>query len=85
MRISSPPFLYPCYYGTDVDSSSGLIANNHTIPEICEMIGADSLEFLSVEDALCLAPGIPKDSFCAACFNGNYPTPVPGEANHIYE
>ena len=79
MRISAPPFLYPCYYGTDVDSSSGLIAKNHTIPEICDMIGADSLEFLSVEDALRLAPNIPADGFCAACFNGAYPTKVPSE------
>lgn len=79
MRISSPPFLYPCYYGTDIDSSSGLIAKDHSIPEICEMIGADSLCFLSVDDALHLAPEIPPDHFCAACFNGNYRTPVPSE------
>ncbi|MCR4747101.1 MAG: amidophosphoribosyltransferase [Clostridiales bacterium] len=79
MRISSPPFLYPCFYGTDVDSSSGLIAKSHTVAEISDIIGADSLGFLSMEDALSLAPGIPSDQFCSACFDGVYPTSVPEE------
>ena len=77
MRISSPPFLHPCYYGTDVDSDSGLIATSHTVPEICRLIGADTLGFLSVEDALRLAPSIPGTDLCAACFDGRYPTNVP--------
>ncbi len=77
MRISSPMFLHPCYYGTDVDSDSGLIAREHSIEEICEMIGADSLAFLPVEDALQLVPEIPARDFCAACFDGNYPTEIP--------
>ena len=81
MRISSPMFQYPCYYGTDVDSSSGLIAKSHTASEICELIGADSLGFLSVEDALHLSPTISSDQFCAACFNGIYPTPLPEETD----
>lgn len=81
MRISAPPFLFPCYYGTDVDSSSGLIAKSHTVEEICELIGADSLGFLSVEDALHLAPDIPPEDFCAACFDGDYPTSVPEETD----
>lgn len=81
MRISAPPFLYPCYYGTDVDSDSGLIARSHTVPEICELIGADSLGFLSVEDALRLAPAISGSDFCAACFDGRYPTNVPIETD----
>ena len=80
MRISSPPFLYPCYYGTDVDSDAGLIARSHSVPEICSLIGADSLGFLSVEDALKLAPSIPPDHFCAACFNGSYPTRRPEQS-----
>ncbi|MBQ1451776.1 MAG: amidophosphoribosyltransferase, partial [Clostridia bacterium] len=71
--------LHPCYYGTDVDSSSGLIARSHTVAEISEIIGADSLGFLSMEDALSLAPGIPSDQFCSACFDGVYPTSVPAE------
>ncbi|MBR1860789.1 MAG: amidophosphoribosyltransferase [Lachnospiraceae bacterium] len=58
MRISSPPFLNPCYYGTDVDSRENLIAVHHTNEEICGMIGADSLGFLSVEDARRLATGV---------------------------
>ncbi len=72
MRISSPTFLNPCYYGTDVDSTENLIAVHHSIDEICKMIGADSLGFLSVEDARCLS-GLPEDHFCAACFDGKYP------------
>ena len=81
MRISAPPFLYPCYYGTDVDSDSSLIARSHTVPEICKLIGADSLGFLSVEDALRLAPAISGTDFCAACFDGRYPTNVPIETD----
>ena len=77
MRISSPPFLYPCFYGTDVDSDSGLIATSHTVPEICRLIGADTLGFLSVEDARQLAPKIGAENFCAACFDGRYPTNTP--------
>ena len=73
MRISSPPFLHPCYYGTDVDSDKGLIAKSHTVEEICDIIGADSLGYLSVDDALHLAPGRSPDTFCAACFKGDYP------------
>ena len=72
MRISSPPFLNPCYYGTDVDSRENLIAVHHSNEEICKMIGADSLGFLSVEDARQLA-GSDPDRFCAACFDGKYP------------
>ena len=72
MRISSPPFLNPCYYGTDVDSRENLIAVHHSNDEICKMIGADSLGFLSVEDARKLA-GSDPDHFCAACFDGKYP------------
>lgn len=73
MRISSPPFLNPCYYGTDVDTKENLIANNHSIEEIAKIIGVDSLGYLSIEDAKELAPG----SHCLACFNGEYPTSIP--------
>ena len=72
MRISSPPFLNPCYYGTDVDSRENLIAVHHTNDEICKMIGADSLGFLSPMDARNLT-GTDPESFCAACFDGLYP------------
>lgn len=72
MRISSPPFLNPCYFGTDVDSRENLIAVHHTNDEICKMIGADSLGFLSPMDARNLT-GADPESFCAACFDGKYP------------
>ncbi len=74
MRVSAPPFLFPCYYGTDVDSKNSLIANGHTVEEIAKMIDVDSLGFLSVENVKNLA-GRPE-AVCAACFNGLYPTPV---------
>ena len=76
MRISSPPFTHPCYYGTDVDSQENLIACKYSIPEICEKIGADSLGYLSIENAMKL-PGRNPETCCAACFNGKYPTPLP--------
>ncbi|MDO4961889.1 MAG: amidophosphoribosyltransferase [Eubacteriales bacterium] len=80
MRISSPPFTNPCYYGTDVDSREHLIACNHTTDEIAEIIGADSLGYLSIEDAKNIAKreGL---SFCTACFSGDYPTEVPDPDN----
>lgn len=73
MRISSPPFLHPCYYGTDIDSEENLIACHHTVQEIAEIIGADSLGFLPVETLpqLCGSAEI-----CTACFTGEYPTAV---------
>ena len=75
MRISAPPFLNPCYYGTDVDTKENLIANNHSIEEIAEIIGVDSLGYLTLDDAKALADG----SHCLACFNGEYPTNIPTE------
>ncbi len=74
MRVSSPEFLHPCYYGTDIDSEENLIAANHTVSEICEMIGADSLGFLPT-DKLCTLTG--NDDYCSACFTGDYPTEIP--------
>ncbi len=77
MRISAPPFMNPCYYGTDIDSRDNLIACKHSIPEIAKIIGVDSLGYLSVENALKIAKGDSNMSYCAACFNGDYPTEVP--------
>lgn len=79
MRISAPPFVNPCYYGTDIDSKETLIANNHTIPEIAEIIGADTLGYLSLENVTKLAVGC-KRGFCTACFGGGYPTREPSTA-----
>ena len=74
MRVSAPPFLNPCYYGTDIDSRDHLIACHRTIPEIADIIGADSLGYLPTGD-LCRLIG--DSHFCSACFDGNYPTTVP--------
>lgn len=74
MRISAPPFLHPCYYGTDIDSEENLIANLHSTGEIAEMIGVDTLGYLPVEALSQLVEGA---SFCAACFDGQYPTAIP--------
>ena len=76
MRISSPPFLCPCYYGTDIDSQDNLIACRHTTEEIAEIIGADTLGYLPRERLEDLAPGV---SCCSACFGGEYPTPIPSD------
>ncbi len=76
MRLSSPPFLYPCYFGTDIDSSEHLIAYKHSVGEIAEMIGVDSLGFLAVEDLPRLAPGC-ACGLCDGCFTGHYPIEPP--------
>ncbi len=76
MRVSAPPFLFPCYYGTDIDSSDNLIACHHTVEEIAAMIGADSLGFLPVGRLSDLAPDC---EYCSACFEGNYPTRIPSD------
>ena len=72
-RVSAPPFLHPCWYGTDIDSEENLIANHHTVQEIAEIIGADSLGFLPVGSLPQLAG---SDGICTACFTGDYPTAV---------
>ncbi|MDR0885353.1 MAG: amidophosphoribosyltransferase [Clostridiales Family XIII bacterium] len=76
MRISAPPFLYPCYFGTDVPDKKLLIANNHTVQETAEIIGADSLAYLS-EDALKKILNEAGVGVCTACFSGNYPIEPP--------
>ncbi len=71
VRISSPPFINPCYYGTDVPSDDQLIAYNNTLEEIKEKIGADSLGYLQVERLSEIVEG--ETGYCDACFTGNYP------------
>ena len=78
VRVSAPPFRHACYFGVDIDSAENLIANSHSVNEICEIIGADSLGYLSEENVLHLADGCPLD-LCAACFNGDYPVEPPKE------
>lgn len=74
MRISAPPFLHPCYYGTDIDSEENLIASHYKPEEIAQIIGADSLGYLEVEK---LDKLIGSEDYCAACFDGKYPTNIP--------
>ena len=78
VRISSPPFLYPCYFGTDVPSNDQLIASNHSAQEICEMIGADSLGYMQSDYLEGMAGHLP---LCKACFDGKYPMDVEAELN----
>lgn len=70
MRISSPPFLHSCHYGTDIDSPQNLIANKKTLDEICIQIGADSLGYISIEGLKRACRGC-KLPFCTACFTGH--------------
>lgn len=70
VRISSPPFLYPCYFGTDVPSSRLLLAASHSAEEIRRIIGADSLGYMRVEDLSATVGGLP---LCRACFDNHYP------------
>jgi len=77
MRVSAPPFLNPCYYGTDIDSREALIACHHSVEEIARIIGADSLGYLQLPHAEMLAAGGHGKGFCTACFSGEYPTQVP--------
>ncbi|MBC5659763.1 amidophosphoribosyltransferase [Anaerosacchariphilus sp. NSJ-68] len=76
MRVSSPPFLHPCYFGTDVPAEDQLIAHNRTIEEIRQVIGADSLAYLRTER---LGEMIGGMGHCTACFTGDYPIAPPTE------
>lgn len=79
MRVSSPPFRYPCFFGTDVDSQENLIACKYdTVEEIAKEIGVDSLGYLSVESTNKLAQNS-SCGFCNGCFTGCYPIEVPKE------
>ena len=72
MLVSCPPTRHACYYGIDFPTSSQLIASTKNLEEIAEYLGLDSLTYLSI-DGLVEATGLPKDNFCLACFDGNYP------------
>jgi amidophosphoribosyltransferase len=76
LRISSPPFRWPCFYGLDVGTREELIAAKMTVPEIERFLGADSLAYLSLE-GLKEATGAPGAGFCDACLTGRYPDEVP--------
>ncbi len=79
VRISAPPIYHPCFYGIDTSIETELIASTHTEAQIREFIGADSLGYLSIRGVL-TALELPYERFCFACFDGNYPEPVPYDA-----
>jgi len=79
MRSSAPPFMNPCYYGTDIDSRDNLIACNHTLDEMRQIIGVDSLGFLNIDDLPTIINKTEKCGYCDACFTNNYPTQIPTE------
>ena len=76
MRISSPPFYHPCYFGIDIPNEEQLIAHNRTVEEICKIIGADSLGYLPLESLNEMSGNLP---ICTACFSGDYPIAPPTE------
>jgi len=86
LRISSPPFLWPCYYGTDIPSKDDLVACQHSVEEIGKMSFADSIDFLSPENLPKMLQGN-CTGYCDACFSGKYPAPVPDYliANKSYD
>lgn len=79
MLSSAPAFLNPCYYGTDIDSRDNLIACHHTVEEIAQIIGADSLGYLDIKNVARLTGG-DGSGFCTACFDGVYPTEQPAQS-----
>ena len=85
LRSSAPPFLNPCYYGTDVDSKENLIACVHTIDEIAKIVGVDTLAYLNLEDVTKIGASGTCTGYCTACFDGNYPTETPIAIKNKYE
>ena len=82
MRICAPPIRYPCFFGVDMATRAELIAAQKTVPEIRDFIGADSLGYLSIK-GLIEAVALPRDTFCLACFTGDYPIPVQLEMDKL--
>ncbi|MGC8627820.1 MAG: amidophosphoribosyltransferase [Acidimicrobiales bacterium] len=76
LRISSPPYRWPCFYGLDTGTRTELLAADLEVGEICDYLGADSLAYLSLE-SLKKATGVPGAGFCDACLTGDYPVAVP--------
>ncbi|MBO5287691.1 MAG: amidophosphoribosyltransferase [Clostridia bacterium] len=85
LRSSAPPFLNPCYYGTDVDSKDSLIACNHSVEEISKIVGVDTLGYLRLEDVTKLGEGGSCKGYCTACFDGNYPTETPIKVKNKFD
>jgi amidophosphoribosyltransferase len=81
IRISSPPLLYPCYYGIDMATKKEFVANHKTVEDIRKFLGVDSLRYLSI-DGLVKAAGQSRNKFCFACFNGDYPVQIPEDNDY---
>ncbi|CAN5728994.1 amidophosphoribosyltransferase [soil metagenome] len=81
LRISAPPIFHPCFYGIDTQIETELIAASRSLEEIREFLDADSLAYLSITGVL-QAIDLPRERFCFACFDGNYPVPVPYDAGN---
>ena len=85
LRVSSPPYRWPCFYGLDTGKRSELLAADMSVGEIRDYLGVDSLAYLDL-DRLVAATGAPRESFCTACFTGDYPVPVPEyDTKHVLE
>ena len=82
VRVGSPPIIAPCYYGVDMKDRKEFIATKYSVDEIREIIGADSLAYISLEGMI-RALEIPADDLCLACANGKYPTFIPGEVHRF--
>jgi amidophosphoribosyltransferase len=82
VRVGSPPVVAPCYYGVDMKSREQFVANGRTVEEVCDILGADSLGYISVE-GLIEAIGKPEGDLCLACVNGKYPSRIPGEVHRF--
>jgi len=80
LRITSPPIRWPCFYGIDMSTRQELVASDLSVEEVGRFVGADSLAYLSL-DSLVASTGAPKDAFCRACFDGQYPVPIPEDAS----
>ncbi len=85
LRSSAPPFVNPCYYGTDIDSKENLIACLHTEDEIAKIVGVDSIAYLNLEDVTKIGASGTCTGYCTACFDGNYPTETPIAIYNKYE
>jgi len=85
VRVSCPPHRNPCVYGIDFPDRSKLMAANHSLEEICRYLNADSLAYLS-QEGMVKATGLSGNSFCMACYDGDYPVPYdPMADKHIME
>jgi amidophosphoribosyltransferase len=82
LRISAPPIRNPCYYGVDMSTREEMIAHGKTVEEVAEMLGADSLAYVSLEGVYGAIEG-DSATHCDACFSGNYPLPVAEEGNKL--